>query len=109
MPTTCAERARYSGDAFTARLVAAPLLYAFDLAFTCLFREAHSFAPAAAVAVALWVTSHAANIRLNHLRLAYRSGCKRRPQGDGYSHARSMSTISPEYGHFSGLLTNPAR
>src|SRR5213593_1416126 len=33
----------------------------------------------------------------------------RRPQGDGYSYARSIMTISPEHGQSSAFLTNPAR
>jgi putative transposase len=39
MPTACAETAHATAPMHLARFGAAPLLYAFDLAFTCLFRE----------------------------------------------------------------------
>ena len=39
MPTACAETAHATTPMYLPRFVAGPLLYGFDVAFTCLFRE----------------------------------------------------------------------
>ena len=58
MPTACAETAHATTPMHLPRFVAALLLYAFDLAFTCLFRE---------------------SFQLSKLRSNF---CSRRPVGD---------------------------
>src|SRR5258708_1866972 len=59
------------------------------------------------VAAALWATHSVLFESLARFGIAKQ--LKRRPQGDGYIHARSMSAISPEYGQSSAFVTNPAR